>query len=237
MAVTSDDFSFSLQYTDEPSLFKLSNDTVYTDFSDTRAAKAEVLIAAHVTAPEGDTPGEEEFVTVDSTPVLSKVLYDINNTTDGHYRFEILRFPLWLIGNAYVKEIRDINDEITTYASLVYDTATEKFYQAIENQTGGAVTNPALFEEITDFTTDDIRNSDKIVIGEYNTVFDHRGRICVKDELYKLLCKGVCFDLPKMMPYFKKSIYLKGAKAKADDGQPEQAEVITRTLENSCGCD
>lgn len=237
MAVTSNDFVFSLQYTNEPSLFKLSNDTPYADFSDARNLGGEVLIAAHVNAADGDEEGEEDFITVDSTPYLTKTLYDINNTIDGHYRFELLRFPIWNVANPYVKEVVDGNGIITTYASLVFYSVTNKFYKALENQTGQLPTDPLYFEEITSFTVDSIRESDKIIIGVYNTIFDHRGRLCVKDELYKLLCKGVCLDLQKMMPYLKKSIYLKGAKAKADDNQPEQGEIITRILENSCGCD
>lgn len=231
MAVASNNFVFSLVYTNEPTLFKLSNDTNYATYSDNRNLGGEVLIAAHVT-----TEGVEEFVTVDSTAYLSKILYDINNVIDGHYRFELLRFPIWNIANPYVKEIQDVNDVITTYASLVYYSVNGKFYKAIEDQTGQLPTNPTYFEEVTDFTVESIRESDKIVIGTLNTVFDHRGRLCVKDKLYKLT-REACTDLQKLMPYLKASIYLKAAKAKADDNQPEQAEVITRILDNSCGCD
>lgn len=227
-----------IQYTNEPTLFRYSNTTVYGGAEEDRNEGAEILLAAHVVAPEHTgEEGVEEFLTIDSTPYLTKTLYDINNTSDGHYRFETLRFPIWSVATPYIEEVRDVNNEITTYASLVYYTVTGKFYKAIDSQTGGLPTNTLFFEEITDFTIDDVRTSDKIVVSEYNTIFDHRGRLCVKEELYKLLYPGVCLDLQKMMPYLKKSIYLKGARAKADDNQPEQGEIITRTLENSCGCD
>lgn len=232
----SDVNSVCIQYTEEKGLFIYKNETTYGGVNEDRNESAEILIGAHVAE---DTT--ESFVTIDSAPVLTKLEYEINNTIDGHYRFERLRFPNYNAGTANVKEVKDVNDITTTYPTLIYYSVTGLFYKCIENVTGtapDAVDGTTYWEVITDFTLDVIRNNDKIEIFVDEILYDARGRICVKNELYKLSAKGCgCIDdVSKLLPYLKKKIYLAGARAKADDAKPEEAEVITRVLQKLCPC-
>lgn len=223
---------YEKQYTDSEALMQVENQTVYGGAEDDRNEGAEVLIAAHV-----DEDEVENFVTVDSTPYLTKTLYDIPNTIDGHYHIETLRFPIWSIATPYVIEVRDSNDIITTYASVVYYTITGKFYKCKLANTGQLPTNTTYYTEILDFTDSELRSSNKIVVGETDQLFDHRVKVCVKDELYRIISNSCnTEDVSKLLPYLKKKILLTGAQAKLEDAKPEHAEVIIRELSTYCRC-
>jgi hypothetical protein len=214
--------------------FTFKNETDYTP--DLRTDKAEVLIAAHV-----DEQSIENFVTVDSTPYTSKLEYLINNTKDGHYHFELLRFPTFVPATIYDPETRDGNDIIITYADLVYYTNTQKFYKNIQSTSTVApddLTGAEYWEEITDFTDEEVRKNTNIEVGVFDDIHDCRARKCTKDELYKVTCKDPnCLDVKTLMPYLKKAVYLAGARAKNSDDQPEKAETILRIMDNQCkGC-
>jgi hypothetical protein len=229
--------AFSLKYTEDVTLFQYSNDTVYGGSNPARNAAGEYLLAMHVNE---DTT--EDFLLVDSTPYLTKILYDITNSIDGHYRFERLRFPLYSSGANYVSEILDSNGIISTYANLIFYSTTNKFYKCTANITNiapDAINGNLYWQEITDFTLSSIRLNTTITSFVENTLYDARGRKCVKDELYNLSKDGCVTDVNKLFPYLKKKIYLTGARSKADDLNPEEAEVITRILQNlcpNCGC-
>jgi hypothetical protein len=230
-----------LVFTDDCALFIVRNTTGNYDVNNTggygapneaRADAAEVLIVAHVTEAE-----VEEFITIDSTPYLSKLEYSVSNTIDGHYRWEFLRFPLYSGVTSYVIEIVDGNDIIITYANLIYYSATNKFYKKIGSNGSGvapdAINGVDHWEEITDFTLSSIRNNSTISVVESNDLYDCRGRKCTKDELYKLGC-GCTDDVSKLLPYLKKKVYLASARSRNADLNPEQAETITRTLQKLC---
>lgn len=231
-------FTYKLIKTNDVALFYINNTTVYGTPEEDRNEAAEILLAAYV-----NESGVEQFITVDSTPYLTKTEYAITNTLDGHYHFETLRFPLWINTGTYVKEIRDVNDIITTYANLVYGTTTGKFYKAIEPSNSGSPIEPGItvgwetyWEEITDFTDSEVRSNDTIVTAEYDDIHDARATICTKNELYKVACGDHnCIDLKKLTPYLKRAALLAGARAKRDDQQPEKAESILRVLTNLCG--
>jgi hypothetical protein len=226
----------SLKYTTNKSLFKYINGTVYGGSEPARSAGAEVLLAAHV-----DEKEIENFVNVDSTPVLSKTEYDINNNLDGYYLFERLRFPIYDNATAYTAEVRDGNNIITVYAKLIYYAATDKFYKNILASTGiapDAINGSTYWQVILDFTNPEVRSNTNILNFIYKALYDFRGRVCTKNELYKVAANGCgCTDdINKLMPYLKKKVYLSGAKAKADDTKFEEAETITRVLEKLCPC-
>jgi hypothetical protein len=221
---------FCVVYTTECGLFKFQDKINWGSPEQERSDAANILIAAHVTQK-----GVEEFVTIDSAPYLSKIEYDINNTVDGHYLFELLRFPIYDINASYIKEVLDSNDEIATYASLVYYEATNKFYKAIEpsnNIAPDSVDGALYWEEITDFTLDEIRESDKISIYVYNDTYMCRSRKCVRDYLLSIGCN--CDDMAKYMNYFKRKAMLDGAQANSDSEKYPQAETNIRLLETMC---
>ena len=225
---------FEKQYTDSKDLMRFNNLTVYGSPNQNRNQGAEVLIVAHI-----DTSEVENFITIDSTPVLTKTLYDMTNTIDGYYHAELLRFQLWSIATPYVQETRDVNNIITSYANLIYDTVTAKFYKTLVSNTGQAVTNPVYYKEITDFTDSEVRLNTTIEVAEFEMLFDARTRICTKNELYKLISKGCncgTEDITKLLPYLQKKILLSGAQSKLDDSKPEQAEIIIRGLDRYCKC-
>jgi hypothetical protein len=224
-----------LNKTNDCSVFTFNNITVYGTGGDPlRSDAAEVLLAAHITEE-----GVEEFATVDSTPYLSKTSYNISNTLDGHYRFEILRFPKWVSGIYDQIEIRDGNNIIITYATLVYGETTNKFYKLINPNTdvepGVDVGWEIEWEEVTNFTDEEIRNNDTIETVAFNDIHDCRSTVCTKNELYKVSCVDPnCTDLKNYVPYFKRAVLLAGARAKNADSQSEKAETIIRTLSNLC---
>lgn len=221
-----------LIYTGNCGLFKYSNQTVYGAPNQNRNQGAEILVTAHIT----EVPAEE-FITVDSSPYLTKLEYDINNIIDGHYHFDRLRFPIWA-NDAAVAEIKDVNGIIITYATLRYYTPTNKFYKCIQIHTNiapDAINGNQYWSEITDFTLEAIRKNTTIEIFSVDKLYDCRGRKCTKKELLKLSC-NCNEDIKKFLPYLKKKILLSGARSKMDDLKPEQAETITRQLDNLCGC-
>lgn len=224
--------SVCLIYTDECTLHKYNNKTVYGTPNQDRNQAAEILIVAHVTEKS-----VEEFITVDSTPYLTKLEYDINTTKDGHYRYERMRFQFWNSGTSYVKKVVDGNNIITTYPSLIYYQATGKFYKALENHSniapdsGSGTTN---WSEITDFTIAEIRLNPNIEVFISDLLYDCRSRKCTKKELLKLDC-GCVDDLTKLLPFLRKKILLTSARSKADDQKLQEAETITRVLEKLCG--
>lgn len=220
--------------TDDCGVFIFSNTTVYGSPNQDRNEAAEVLVVAHI-----DTDQQENFITVDSTPYLTKIQYDVSNTKDGHYQFELLRFPKWTTSPYTQVEITDGNDIITTYATLVYGETANKFYKLIAASTdvepGVDAGWETYWEEITDFTDVDVRSNTTIEIAEFDNIHDCRSTICVKNELYKVSCADVnCIDLKSMTGYLKKSVLLAGARAKNEDNQPEASEKIIRMLENMC---
>jgi hypothetical protein len=226
----------TLTKTTDCAVFVITNTTIYGGLEEDRDDAAEVLIIAHVTED-----GEEEFATVDSTPYLSKVAYNITNELDGHYHGEFLRFPLWVNGNVYYPEILDVNDIITSYANLVYNTATETFYKNIlnTNSVEPGVTSDwtTYWEAITDFTESELRTNTTISVSVFNDIHDCRSTVCTKNELYKINCSdGNCADLKNYVPYLKKAVLLAGARSKNADTQSEKAETILRNLENLCPC-
>jgi len=232
MAVT---WLHCLVLTDNCGEFLFKNESTYTA-PDTRESKGELLIVAHV-----DEDAVENFITVDSLAYLSKIEYSIFNTKDGHYRFELLRFPIFDETGAitYDPEIRDGNDIITTYAKLVI--FGNKFYKNIQTTSTvfpDAIEGAEYWTEITDFTDAEVRNNTNLAVGVFNDIHDCRARKCTKDELYKIVCKDPsCVDLKTLLPYLKKAVYLAGARAKNNDDQPEKAETILRILDNQCkGC-
>jgi hypothetical protein len=226
---------FQTVYTDILSLFRVKDITVYGGAEPNRGDFASVLIGGHL-----DSSQILSFVNIDSTPYTSKLEYEINNTIDGHYYFELLRFPIWQPSplTSYVPEVRDINTIITTYASVVWYSTNGKFYKNIQTTNSiapDAINGNLYWTEITDFKNSELRSNTNLTVGIYNTLFQGRGRVCTKDELYKLTPKlPNCADLKVLLPYFKKAVLLAGANAKADDNKFEEAEQITRTLENLC---
>lgn len=233
MALT---WTHTLVKTNDVGVFTFNNTTVYgTGGNPLRSDGAEKLIVAHVTEDN-----IEEFITVDSTPYLSATSYTINNTKDGHYHFEILRFDKWALGTYNQIEVRDGNDIITTYAQLIYGVTMGKFYKLIAAATDiePGVTSgwETYWEEVTDFTDEEIRNNDTIEVAVFDDIHDARATICTKNELYKVSCADPsCTDVKSYLPYLKRAILLAGARAKRDDSQSEKSETILRNIENLCG--
>lgn len=229
---------FCIIYTAECSLHKFQDKTNWNtevlipfDPGDPRREDgAHILLAAHI-----EQNGTENFVTVDSIPYLTKLEFDINNSKDGHYMYEILRFPIYSPAVAYEMEQLDTNLEIAIYANLVYYNTTDKFYKAIAPSTGippDDVNGSAYWEPITDFTVDSIRESDKITIYRFDDIYTCRSRKCVREELIALGC--MCEDMAKMTRYFKKKVILDGAYALSDNQEHAKAEANIRLLENMC---
>ena len=73
--------------TDECGVFQYHDKNNWGSPEENRDQGANILLVASV-----DVDGVESFITVDSAPYLSKLIYDVNNTQDGHYLFETLRF-------------------------------------------------------------------------------------------------------------------------------------------------
>lgn len=224
--------SACLVRTDNCELHKYVNNTVYGAPNQDRNQAAEYLLVAYVNQSE-----VESFITVDSTPYISKLEYDINTTIDGHYRYERMRFQFWNSGANYVKKVTDINNIITTYPSLIYYALTGKFYKAKENHSNIAPDTPVTgiinWEEITDFTTAEIRKNPNIEVFVNDFLYDCRGIKCAKNELLKLPC-GCVDDWNKLIPYMKRKTLLASARSRADDGNLNEAESITRDLANLC---
>ena len=221
---------FCIIYTAQCSVHKFQDKTNWGAPEVERSAGGHILLAAHVLQD-----GTENFVTVDSIPYLTKLEYDINNSKDGHYLYEVLRFPVYSPAAGYDIEVVDANGEIAIYAHLVYYNATDKFYKAIGPSLGITPDSPEglnSWEEITDFTVDSIRESDKIVVYPWHDIFTCRSRKCVREELIALGC--MCEDMSKYMKYFKKKTMLDGAYALSDNQEHSKAEVNIRLLENMC---
>ncbi len=225
----------TLVKTNDCGVFIFNNTTADygTGGNEARNESAELLLAFYMPL------GVESAITVDSTPYLTATSYNITNTLDGHYHFELLRIPKWT-SSAYTQiEIRDINDIITTYATIVYGESAGKFYKLIDPSTD---VEPGVdsgweedWEEITDFTDEEIRSNDTIEVSEFNDIHDCRSTICTKNELYKVSCADPsCMDMKNYLPYFKRAVLLAGARAKNADSQPEKAESIIRILSNLC---
>lgn len=211
----------------------ITNETTYGSPEEDRNEAAEYLLAAHV-----DENSTENFQTVDSGNVLTKLSYTVPSPVDGHYRYTLLRIPFWDSGTSYVTEIVDGNEIITTYANLVYYAATDKVYKSKtihSNEAPDGVNGALNWEEITDLTDEDIRNNTTILSFVYNDIIDCKAKKCVKDELYKLVLKGCDpADVNKLLPYLKKQILLAGAQSKNEDDKPEQAETILVQLNKLC---
>jgi hypothetical protein len=221
---------FCIIYTAECSVHKFQDKTNWGAPEVERTAGGHVLLAAHVLQD-----GTENFLTVDSKPYLTKLEYDINNTKDGHYLYEVLRFPVYSPAFGYEPEQLDANDEIAVYAHLVYYNGTDKFYKAIGPSLGvppDGVDGLLSWEEITEFAVDEIRENDKIIVYPWHDLFACRSKKCVKDELIALGCG--CEDMTRMMKYFKKKVMLDGAYALSDNQEHSKAEANIRLLENMC---
>lgn len=211
----------------------VENATVYGTPEEDRNEAAEYLLVAHITEES-----VEEFQEVDSSPVLTKLSYTVPSPSDGHYRYTILRIPIWDSGTSYIKEVLDSNDIITTYANLVYLAATNKVYKAItnhSNESPDGINGTTNWEEVTDLTAESIRDNTTIVSYVYNDIIDCRAKKCTKDELFKAVANGCgCNDLNQMLPYLKKQLLLSGAQSKNEDNKPEQAETILVQLNKLC---
>ena len=221
---------FCIIYTAQCSVHKFQDKTNWGAPEVERSDGAHILLAAHVAQD-----GTESFVTVDSIPYLSKLEYDINNGKDGHYRYEVLRFPIYSPAAVYEKEVLDANEEIAVYANLIYYDVTSKFYKAIEPSTGippDDVNGLLYWEEIIKFDEDDIRENDKILIYPWDDLFTCRSRKCVRDELIALGCG--CEDITRYLKYFKKKAMLDGAHALSDNQEYNKAEANIRLLETMC---
>lgn len=225
-------FTFTKSVQSDASVFSISNTTVYGGANPLRNAGGEVMLAVRT-----DFESNESFLTVNSAPFDSKLTYDITNSEDGYYHFELLRFTNYSGSTTYVAEVKDINGVITTYASVVYYPVNQKFYKAILPSNSGSPqlpTNSLYWQEITDFTVSSIRKNTNIVVGIYDTIHDVRNSDSVKNLLYSLVKKDIAENsLKDLVPYFKKAIYLEGARIKANDTKYLEAELITRVLDNS----
>jgi hypothetical protein len=191
---------------------------------------AHVLICAYV-----EQSGKENFIPVDSVPYLTKLEFDINNTKDGHYMYEVLRFPIYNVLSNYIAEALDVNGEIAIYASLIYYPVTDKFYKALTPSLGippDDVAGLVYWEEILDFTVDSIRESDQIIIYRWDDIYTCRYRKCVRQELIALGCG--CEDITRYLKYFKKKTLLDGAYALSDNQEYNKAEGNIRLLETMC---
>jgi len=225
-------FNYSKKSTTDPGLFQITVSANYGSPNPDRNQGGEVLIAAHTTQKE-----VEEFIPVDSSPYLTKSTYDIYNTLDGAYKVESLRFALYNAGTPYIPEIKDNNNIITTYASVIYYSPTDKFYKNISASTGiapDAVNGTTYWQQITDFTTDEIRNNTNLIIGTYQFVHLDRSKLCVKNELFKLSSMCGCDDLKEYLPFLKKKVLLDGACALAADFKFSNAEANIRVLQKLC---
>jgi len=226
-------YSYSKKSTSDPGLFQVTVSANYGSPNPDRNQGGEVLVVAHITQEE-----KEEFVTIDSTPYLTKSIYDVYNTLDGHYRIETLRFALYDNATPYIPEIKDGNGIITTSASVIYYDLTNKFYKNILASTGiapDAINGTTYWEEITDFTLESVRKNTNLTIGSFETMHEDRNILCVKNELFKLnkLC-GCGDDLRDYLPFLKKKVLLDGICALAADLKYTQAEINTRVLQNLC---
>lgn len=228
-------YKFCTVLHDDCGVFTLKNQTNYGSPERLRSATGDILISAHITADE-----VEEFATIDSTPYTSKLDYEVPNSIDGHYHSEILEFPLWVGATPYTPEVRDVNNVITSYASLVYYTPTTKFYKNIQATSAilpDAINGSSYWTVITDFTDEEVRKNTTIFVGIFDDIATCRSRKCVKNELYKLSFKDPsCLDEKTLLPYLKKAILLAGAASLNNDQKPEQAELVIRKLQQLCPC-
>lgn len=221
-----------IKLTDDCGVFQFEDKTNYGTPEENREQGANVLLVAHV-----DEEGKEDFLSVDSEPVLTKLVYDVYNTKDGHYLFEILRFRFYDNNTVYYPEEKDINGVIVTYANVIYYQPTNKFYKAI---------NPAFFiniapddvnandywEEIIDFTVDSIRTNTNILVLETHDINDCRSRKCVRNYIIGLGCN--CTDQKKLVESFRRESILASARSLADNQQYNKAESNIRLLEKMC---
>ena len=225
-------FTFTKSVQSNASIFTVNNTTVYGGANPLRNAGGEIMLAIRT-----EYKSNESFLTVNSAPFDSKLTYDITNNEDGYYHFELLRFTNYNSSNTYVVEVKDINNIITTYASVVYYPPNQKFYKAILPSNSGSPqipTNSLYWQEITDFTVSSIRKNTNIVVGVFDTIHDVRNSNSVKDILYNIVKKDIAENtLKDLVPYFKKAVLLEGAKIKANDTKYLEAELITRVLDNS----
>lgn len=219
--------------TDDPGLFYLNNITAYGGTEENRDQGGEVLIVAHVTEE-----GVEEFVTIDSTPFISKTQYEIYNTVDGHYLAERLRFHFYLSITPYSPEVRDVNDVITDYADLIYDPAVDKFYKNILAITGVAPSDPTgltYWEEIIDFTDPEIRKNTTILVGEYHFLHATRSKKCIKNKYFELTKTCGCSENFKdFLPLYKLKTLFTGACSLMSDLKYSHAEANIRLIQNMC---
>lgn len=221
---------FCIVLTTECALFKFQDKINWGAPEVERNEGGHVLLAAHV-----NQDLSEDFITIDSTPYQTKIEYDVNNDVDGHYLFELLRFPIFDINTNYVKEVKDVNNIITTYANLVYYPNLTKFFKAIEDTMGhfpDDVDGATYWEEITSFNVESVRKNDKITVYRYDAIFTCRSRKCVKSFLLDLGCG--CDDIKKQLAYYKRKSMLDGAGSLANDERYAEAETNIRLLENMC---
>lgn len=222
--------NFCLIYSGDCEVHQFQDKINWGSPEEDRSQGADILLAFHVT-----DKSVEENVAVDSKPYLSKLIYDINNTLDGHYRYELLRVPIYFNSTSYVKEIKDSNSVTTTYPSIVYYSTTDSFYKAIEDNVGIAPDDPTgttYWEPFTAFTTDIFRANTTLRVYVYNAIYDCRSRKCVRKALTDLGCG--CDDLKAFQSVYKKQALLMGARALTDNGDYNKAETNIRVLANLC---
>lgn len=232
MALT---YSFCTVLHEDCGVFTLQNNADYTLGGEVRSDTGDVLISALIKFDETET-----YITIDSTPYLSSISYEVNNTADGHYHSELLRFFKFNNANSYIQEVRDVDNNITTYANLIFYPTTNKFYKCKLNNPATSIAPDAgsgstYWDEITDFTDSEVRLNTTIKVGIFDDIAACRSRKCVKDELYKAICKDPsCIDEKTLLSFYKKAIYLMGAEALNSDDNSEKAELNLEILANLC---
>ena len=90
--------NYCLIYSSDCDVFQFQDKINWGSPEEARNQAANVLIVFHVT-----DKSKEEQIHVDSKPYLSKLVYDIHNTMDGHYRYELLRIPIYFNSENYNK--------------------------------------------------------------------------------------------------------------------------------------
>lgn len=203
------------------------DNTVYGTPNLNRNQEAHYILIAKM-----DENQQLSFITgIDNSAPLISLSYNFINSIDGAYRLILFVPAAYDNAATYTAEIKDVNGVITTYANIVWDASTAKFYKAIgTNFSGHAVTQTAYWQPDPDFTTQ--VNTNKVTTFVQDDIVTFRYEDC---EVRKLDCAvdnilcGLCTDIQTLFPLLQQQLVLDGANSENWQQKATKSEIIIRT--------
>lgn len=202
------------------------DNTVYGSPNVNRNQEAHFILIAKM-----DENQQLSFISnIDNSAPLTSLSYNFVNSIDGAYRLILFVPAAYDNAATYTGEIIT-NGIITTYANIVWDAGTGKFYKAIgTNFSGHAVTQTAYWQPDPDFTTQ--VNTNKVTTFVQDDIIVFRYEDCEVSKLDcavdNILC-GLCTDIQSLFSILQQQLVLDGAQSENWQQKATNAEIIIRT--------